>query len=101
MTPGMLRQALSILLPKKLMMLAKQPMVNFQMYFLAFILRSTWFQVLFLLLDANLGSGPIPDAPDDQETGQGTHQATGEEEHENTPNPQSADGIIKISLSPV
>ena len=51
----------------------------------------------FLLLDANLGSGPIPDATNDQEIGQGTYQAIGEEEHGDTLDPQSIKGTINIS----
>lgn len=62
-------------------------------------LASIWsFLILssFFLLDANLGSRLIPDATDDQELGQGTHQATGNEEHEDVPYFQSIDGKISI-----
>ena len=44
----------------------------------------------------NLRLGPIPDATSDQEVGQGTYQATSEEEHEDTPNPKSIEGTINI-----
>ncbi|XP_066327667.1 uncharacterized protein [Miscanthus floridulus] len=46
--------------------------------------------------DVNLGSGPIPDATNDQEISQGTYQAIGEEEHGDTPNPQSIKGPRKL-----
>ena len=47
---------------------------------------------LSLLLDANLESGPIPSATNDQESGQGAHQSVGDEESKDVPHPQSIDG---------
>ena len=71
-------------------------MLNFQTrssrFYLWLILTSS----ALSLLDANLGLGPIPDATSDQEVGQGTYQATGEEEHGDTPNPKSIEGTINI-----
>ena len=96
MTPGTLRQVMPTFLLKKLMVIIKHLMVNFQMRSSGFYLWLILTSSPLSLLDANLRLGPIPDATSDQEVGQGTYQATGEEEHGDTLNPKSIEGTINI-----
>lgn len=67
-------------------------MVSSQLYSSALIHRSLDLQIPSSL-DANTELGPTPNAANDQETSQGTHQATGEEEYEDASDPQTANSI--------
>ena len=91
MTARMLRQVLPILLMKELTMAIKRSMVTFRICLLTPICVSLTLSPS-LLLDANLESGPIPSATNDQESGQGAHQSVGDEESKDVPHPQSIDG---------
>ena len=72
-------------------MAIKRSTVSFQIFLLTPICNSLTLSSS-LLLDANLESGLILGAINDQESGQNAHQSAGDEEHEDVPHPQPIDG---------
>ena len=91
MTPRMLRRVLPIHLMKELAMAIKRSTVSLRIFLLTPICNSLTLSPS-LLLDANLESGPIPGATNDEESSWNARQSASDEEPKDVPNPQPIDG---------